>query len=33
MVIGGREKKRKRDGRERKETNFFKLFDYIAYII
>ena len=33
MVIGGREKKRQRDGREKKETKFFKLFDYVAYII
>lgn len=27
------EKKRKRNGREKKETNFLKLFDYVAYII
>ena len=33
MVIREREKKRKRDGREKKETIFLKLFDYVAYII
>ena len=28
-----RKRVKESDGREKKETNFFKLFDYVAYII